>query len=125
MPLEYEASGRVRVNGCAGISYARNYLTEYSVGDRVWVRKKASLGRFESVVIKRVRVGSAGNPSYGGSETVVVYTDTFNRVWMERELVSLQEAEALVSSYNSMVSAKTREMYDRGACLPIKPEGCD
>lgn len=124
MPFEHQASGRVRVNGCAGLSLEKNYPALYAVGDRVWIRQKAARGKFESVVVKRVRIKVTDAPSYGGVEIVVVYADTFNRVWIEFELASQAEAETLVESYRTGLRLKLREMYDAGACFPIKPEGC-
>jgi hypothetical protein len=124
MPLEHQASGRVRLNGCAGITLVKNYPALYAVGQRVWIRQKATMGKFESVVVKRVRINTTKAPSYGGVEIVVVYADTFNRVWIESELASQAEAEALVESHRSDFRSRLRSLYDAGACFPIKPEGC-
>jgi hypothetical protein len=124
MPFEYEAEGRVRVNGCAGIAVKENYDMLYGVGDRVWIKKKARMGEAESVVIKRLARRRKRSLTYSGLDWQVVYTDTFNRVWMEYELVSEEDATDLILTYEEKVLADTRRKYDEGACLPIKPRGC-
>lgn len=124
MPFEYEAIGRVRINGCAGTGSKPDYDMMYAVGERVWIAGKARMGKIESVVIKRSGRKMGGRISYSGIDWKTTYTDTFNRVWMEYELASEQEAMYYVDSYNERMSAAIRKKYDEGACFPIKPEGC-
>lgn len=122
--MEYQAGGGVKVRGCAGADVKRNYQVRYSVGERVWVGRKARMGKIESVVIKRSRVKVPDEPSYGGYAIAVLYTDTFNRVWIESELVSQEEAQELLQWSSERKAAEIRAMYERGACFPISPEGC-
>ena len=124
MPFEYEATGRVRVNGCAGTGSRPDYEMMYGVGERVWMAGKARIGKIESVVIKRSGRKMGGRISYCGVNWQATYTDTFNRVWMEHELVTEQQAMNYVDSYNERILAAIRKKYDEGACFPIKPEGC-
>lgn len=122
--MEYQADGGVKVRGCAGTGLRRNYPVRYSVGERVWVGRKARMGKVESVVIKRSRVSVPDRPSPGGYATAVVYTDTFNRVWIENELVNQEEAQELLQWSAERKAAGVRAMYETGACFPISPEGC-
>lgn len=118
MPTNYESSGGVKVNGCAGFASKRNFPVRFSPGDRVWIERKARRGRIESVVLSRFHLNEAG----GGF--VVVYADTFNRVWLEYELVGQDEAEALLEAHRRAFLARNRSLYASGACFPIKPEAC-
>ena len=118
MPTNYESSGGVRVNGCAGFASKRNFPVRFSPGDRVWIERKARRGRAESVVLSRIHVNEVG----GGF--VVVCVDTFNRVWLEHELVGQGEAEALLDAYRRDELDRVRSFYASGACFPIKPEAC-
>lgn len=118
MPTNYESSGGVRVNGCAGFTSKRNFPVRFSPGDRVWIESKARKGKVESVVLNRFHVNEAG----GGF--VVVYADTFNRVWLEYELVDQAEAETLLEEHRRIVLERSRSLYAGGACFPINPEAC-
>lgn len=124
MLFEYEAIGRVRINGCAGTGLRPDHEMMYGVGERVWIADKAKIGKIESVVVKRSGRKMRGRTSYCGVDWQITYTDTFNRVWMEYELVTEQQAMNYVDSYNERMIAAIRKKYDEGACFPIKPEGC-
>lgn len=123
MAFEYNASGKIKVNGCSESGSKRNILSKYDSGERVWILSKAKMGKIESVVIKRSRAARPDSVSYSGVEWSTVYTDTFNRVWMERELVTGLEAEEIISEYSEKILQETRRFYE-GECFPIKPEGC-
>lgn len=122
--MQYQADGGVKVRGCAGTGVKRNYPVRYSVGERVWIGRKAMMGKIESVVIKRSRVKAPDRPSPGGYSIAIVYTDTLNRVWLEDELVSQEEAQDLLQRNAERMAKEIRTQYDRGACPPISPEGC-
>lgn len=123
--MQYDATGGINVNGCSGFGLEPDYGLIYSVGERVWILAKARKGMVESVVIKRhSRNRRRSGISYEGTDWQIAYTDTFNRVWLEYELVTEQEAAEMVADFENRRLAKIREYYDKGACLPIKPEGC-
>lgn len=122
--MDYEALGKVTVNGCAGIGVKENYISLFSVGQRVWIKKKARVGKIESVVIKRKARRTLGRVTYTGIEGQFFYTDTLNRIWREDELVSESESMNLISSHENKEAEQFRALYDGGACFPIKPEGC-
>lgn len=124
MPFQHQSSGRVRVKGCAGFELKKNYPAAYSVGQRVWIGRKARAGVFESVVVKRVRASVTSEPSYAGIDVAIIYTDTFNRVWVEQELVNQTTAQALVDAHRAWVRRMSQALYDGTACFPIRPEGC-
>lgn len=118
MPTDYESSGGVRVNGCAGSDFSRNFPMRFSPGDRVWIERKARNGKMESVVISRSHINKAGEGF------VAVYVDTFNRVWLEYELIDQGEAKILLEAHQRAELARARSLYSGGACLPISREGC-
>lgn len=122
--MDYNASGRVRVNGCAGTGWEGDYQMKYSVGQRVWIKKKAILGIAESVVVKRLNRKMLDRISYTGIDWQAFYTDTFNRIWREDELISEAESSELIAKYEQKEFENFKKMYDEGACFPIKPEGC-
>lgn len=125
MPIQHDAEGGINVNGCSALGLEPNYELKYSPGERVWVSAKARKGLVESVVIKRYsRNRRRSRISYEGAHWQIAYTDTFNRVWMEYELATEQEAAEMVADYDSRRSARIRDYYDKGGCLPVKPERC-
>lgn len=125
MVFTYEGSGRVRVVGCAGLGLSKNFLTLFLPRERAWIRDKAHLGVIESVVIKKINTLAPDSMvSDWGSEPEVTYTDTFNRVWIEDELTSEENAVDLARIYWENVAQHARRVFEEGGCFPIKPEGC-
>lgn len=125
MDFNHEASGRIRVVGCAGISLVKNYLTLFLPRQRAWIKKKARLGKVESVVIKKVNaLPPESMISDWGSEPEITYTDMFNRVWLEEELTSEENAVDLSRVYWENVAQHARRVFEEDGCFPIKKEGC-
>lgn len=125
MDYSHEGSGRIRVVGCAGFSATKNYLTLFSPRQRAWVKKKADLGVVESVVIKRINtLRPEEMVSDWGSEPEVTYTDTMNRVWLEDELTTQENAVDMARVWWENVAQHARRVFEEGGCFPIKKEGC-
>jgi len=121
MSYSYETQlGGIRVAGCAGISIKQNLIVRFLVGDRVYIRRKARLGIIESVVIKRL---NGIFPKYEGFNTAIQpdfnYVDTFNRVWLEDELVTQEHAIDLARIYLENIRQEGRRFFEEGGCWPI------
>jgi len=125
MEYSFEGSGRIRVVGCAGISGKRNFLVLFSARQRAWVKKKADLGMIESVVIKKINtLPPEDRLSDWGSQPEVTYTDTFNRVWLEDELTTQENAVDLARIWWENAAQHARRVLEEDGCMPIRQEGC-
>lgn len=126
MDYSHDGSGRAKVVGCAGFSATKNYLTLFAPRQRAWIKRKADLGIVESVVIKKVNTLSPESMvSEWGSEPEVTYTDTFNRVWLEDELTTHENAVDMARVWWENVAQHSRRMFEEGMeCYPIRKEGC-
>lgn len=125
MDFSYEGTGGIRVVGCAGFDSAKNFLVRFTPRQRAWIAKKAHLGVVESVVIKKVNALSPEEiVSDWGSEPEITYTDTFNRVWLEEELTSEENAVDMARIYWENIAQHARRVFEEGGCFPIKKEGC-
>lgn len=125
MHHSYNGSGRVRVVGCAGFSATKNYLTLFAPRQRAWIKKKADIGIVESVVVKKINtLPPEERISNWGSEPEVTYTDTFNRVWLEDELTTEENAVDMARVWWENMAQEARRSLEEGGCFPIKKEGC-
>ena len=89
--MTYSASGKLSLFGCAKCSYVSNVLTLFETGDVVYIKKSAiQKGILESVFIKRVNIIDQNRWNYQDKE---------NRIWIERELCTLDDANSLISEY--------------------------
>jgi hypothetical protein len=122
--INYEATGHIRLAGCAGLGLYKNYTILFLVGSRVYVKRKARLGVMEPVVLKRINRVALESASYRGVQPEINYVDTFNRVWMENELLSEENAVDLARKYWGNIEQIGRRMFEEDGCFPIKPEGC-
>lgn len=118
MEFYHLGSGGVTLSGCAGFGLYKNYSNIFEAGDRVWIVRKAAAGEMESVVVKKVYV-------YDAKESDFTYLDTFNRVWLERELTNQANATNLAESYRIDLARRKKAAFKRIVCFPIKREGCD
>jgi hypothetical protein len=71
---------------------SQNYTVLYNVGSKVYIKKKAKKGIIEYVYIKKFQFN-------GLPPGTLVYVDTFNRVWLEREFVTQAVAVELALAY--------------------------
>jgi hypothetical protein len=122
--FNHEATGHIRIAGCAGLGLYKNYTVLFVVGSRVYVKRKARIGVMEPVVLKKINRIMPKNSHYRGIQAEINYVDTFNRVWMEDELLSEENAVDIASIYWRNIDQLGRRMFEEDGCLPIKPEGC-
>lgn len=110
----------IRVVGCAGVSVQQNLVVRFLVGNRVYIKRKALVGKIESVIIKRI---NGVFPKYEGFNTAIQpeinYVDTFNRVWLEHELVTQENAFDLARIYLENIRQEGLRFFEEGGCWPI------
>jgi hypothetical protein len=82
----YESIGKLKISGCAVKRVIKKFETYFPVGSKAWIKKKAKIGKLETIFIKKVYRTISENYSYQGIQPVITYVDTFNRVWLEDEL---------------------------------------
>ena len=120
MSYYLQSSGTVRVVGCAGVGVKQKLIVRFLVGDRAYIKKKALQGKIESVVIKRI---NGVFPKYDGFNTAIQpdinYVDTFNRVWMEEELVSQERSIDIARIYLENIRQEGLRFFEEGGCWPI------
>lgn len=90
MNFSYQSTGRIDVFGCSDyeLRHYRNY--RYAIGSITFSKDKARNGIYEKVIIKSVRFPN---------QWVNLYTDIFNGIWTEDELLPYSNAKTLVDSY--------------------------
>ena len=125
MSHSHDGSGIIRVVGCAFVEVKKNFFVLFEEGHRAWVRKKAHLGTMESIVVKRVNaIFPRGRPSEWRVQPEVTYTDTFNRVWLEKELITQENAVDIARIYWENIAQSARRALEEDGCLPSTPAGC-
>ena len=97
------ADGGVEIGGCASVSLDRVLSLAFNVGDIVFLRSKALVGVLERVAIKRI-VSRNDTTFSSGKGYLVNYVDSYNSRYMELELVSYEDALALVNAYKERQS---------------------
>lgn len=120
MSYYYQSTlGGVRVVGCAELGIQQKLIVRFLVGDRVYIKRKARLGVIESVIIKRI---NGIFPKYEGFNTAIQpdvnYVDTFNRVWMEEELVTQENAVDIARIYLENIRQEGLRHFEEGGCWP-------
>lgn len=101
--MTYEATGGIRLQGCAGIQLAAFLYYDYEIGSIVFNRHKAARGIYEKVAIKDVRFPELPQRqrrkimNYASMQPL--YIDTFNAYWNEYDLVSYDQAKVLVENF--------------------------
>jgi hypothetical protein len=118
--MNYDGQGRVRIAGCAGLGIKDNYETQFQVGSKAYIKRRAELGIVEPVFIKRINRVYPRPILYRGVVPQINYVDTLNRVWVEDELCA--EATAVEAAKASRIR---RRMLAEYLCTPPKTEGCD
>ena len=105
--------------GCAGLSVQQRLIVRFLVGDRVYIKRKARLGVIESVIIKRI---NGVFPKYEGFNTAIQpdvnYVDTFNRVLMEEELATQENAFYIARIYLENIRQEGLRYFEEGGCWP-------
>lgn len=94
--FNFVSNGKIKLNGCYRAYKSINFQTKFSKGDIVWIKKKAAKGILESISIKEVRI-LGGKFSF--NQVSAIYTDTYNFLYNEDELIFLYEALQLKEAY--------------------------
>lgn len=100
MDYTYEATGGIKIIGCAEYKLINFWYYKYAVGSILFSRKKALRGVYEKIAIKKVRFVDAYSP---------IYTDTYNGTWNENELIPYSIAVGLVEDYIILRNAQAEE----------------
>lgn len=120
----YDALGRIKIAGCAGVVLEKNILILFPVGAKAYIKQRAKAGKIESIIVKRINKF----PEYQlPSQRVypeIMYTDTTNRVWAEYELTTQENAIDFARVYWERVRQESRAIFEEDGCFPITPEGC-
>lgn len=90
--------GRISLDGCVEASYSENYITKFSIGEKVCIKSKALKGILEPILIKSINIKKLGN-SYNGYDVYVIYIDNQNRFWPEEDVIDVQQANNYVNNY--------------------------
>ena len=110
----YVASGIIQVGGCSAYEERVNICYEYAIGSLVFEKIKAMKGIYERHCIKDVRFDmqqvKALKRVANYSAVKPLYIDTFNAYWNEDELVSYEDAKALVEAYIIQRNAELQQM---------------
>jgi hypothetical protein len=89
-------SGGLKISGCFLVKIIRSLQTLYGPGDIVYNIHKARKGTLEKVVIKEQK--AIKNKKTMG-KFLFMYTDTFNGLWNEWDLIRLPLAKSLAEDY--------------------------
>lgn len=98
--FSHTGGGGVTMKGAASpIKLVQQHLTEFGVRDLVYVKAKAIKGKLEKICVKKINRVGPSSPTCVGAYYAINYVDTTNRVWMEDELIWLDEALPLATAY--------------------------
>jgi len=123
MNYSYEGSGIIEISGCSQISIKKNFIIEFPLRTRVWIKDKAKKGILESVVIKRINaIPPEEEWATLNYQPIINYVDSFNRVWLEDELIIEAEAIDLSTAYFEYIDQLTRRKFEEDGCVPFSPE---
>lgn len=89
-------TGGATISSCAWIKFLDQLHTIWGAGDIVYNVDKAKRGVLEKVVIKKQTI-TRNIKTHG--QYSVLYTDTFNALWNEWDLVTFAEAQLLSVIY--------------------------
>jgi len=95
---EYESSGTIIVRGCSKFKVTGAYPILFQTGSKAFVKAKALRGILEFIFIKTYHLNQSSS-SRNGISPVLVYKDTFNRAWVEEELIIQDEALDYAEEY--------------------------
>jgi hypothetical protein len=96
MSLNYTASGGAKTGGCAGVRVAKYIATSFKANDNAYVLDSALKGIIEKVVVKEVILTKNG---FTYNQYLVKYKDTYNRLYIEGDLLDEYNALLLIEAY--------------------------
>jgi hypothetical protein len=97
MDFVYEGTGNIKISGCAIVSATFCEVFAFAIGSTVYACQKAcQRGFLEPVCIKSVRILKSQASQWGcfppPDPKKVMYIDTYNTIWEERELCTHAQA---------------------------------
>lgn len=117
--MDYQSTGEIKILGCCASKFKQNFIVSFPAGSRAFIKFKANKGKLESVSIKKFRVILSENLFSQGIQPELMYEDTFNRIWAEKELITQAVALEFIDSYKKEQN-KMKELL----CLPTKFVEC-
>ena len=100
--MNYTSVGSIFVGNCASYTYTINLTHLYDVGDIVYSRPKALRGFLRKFCIKELRYDAEYIPRSTlcrYCDYPPLYIDTFNAYHNEEDLVTLSDAQELITAY--------------------------
>jgi hypothetical protein len=91
MEKDYTMLGGSACCGHAIVTFTTYFTLPYSVGDILFVARKARHGEMERVCVKKI--------AFITDTDIPVYIDTFNSSWMEDDLLGYTEAQTVALAY--------------------------
>ena len=88
--MEFIGSGTVNTGGCSEYEVIYYYDYKFTINSYAWLKYKAKKGILEKVAIKSVKMISP---------YVFLYTDTFNSLHDEDDLLTHEEAIEMAKTY--------------------------
>lgn len=88
--MDYTGSGNINICGTASFNVKEFYPYLFAIGSVVYPRIYAIKGRLERIGIKNVHRNSFGE---------FTYVDTFNRAWLEDELLWFDDAKDIALAF--------------------------
>jgi hypothetical protein len=92
----FNGSGGAKTGGCALTGVAHYILTSFQANDTAYVRDSAKRGILEKVVVKEVLL-TRNRLTF--NQYLVKYKDTFNRLYIEGDLLDEYNALLLIEAY--------------------------
>ena len=96
MALEYIGTGGAKTGGCGITGLAQYITTSFKANDNAYVRDSALKGIIEKIAVKEV-ILTKNNFTY--NQYLVKYKDTFNRLYIEGDLLDEYNALLLIEAY--------------------------
>jgi len=115
--FEHTFEVKLNILGCAGAVIYKNFISEFIVGDKAYIRQKARLGKLEKIVIKKILINENLDQR---NLPAPLYSDTFNRIWAESELINEETARDVALIYWKNITEGSRILFEIGSnCFPI------
>lgn len=92
----YIGKGGAKTGGCRLTGLAHYILTMFQANDTAYVKDSARRGILEKVVVKEILLTKN---SFTFNQYLVKYKDTFNRLYIEGDLVDEYNALVLIEAY--------------------------
>lgn len=116
MDFDYIATGTIKMGGCSSATIKYNVLSQFSLGQTVYNKKKARLGIYRKHTIKEIRGFPFQIDPFNGRMCKFcnfppLYIDTYNQLHNEDDLVSYDDAVDLVNAALLEIAADLETKY--------------